>query len=256
MKKELTTIVGSKYVSDAPKVLKAYSKDHSFGAPRVPNYIVKPKSAGEVQEVIKLANERRMPVVPCSSGVHFNGTTVPGQGGIILDLGRMNNILEIDERNRKVKIEPGVTWGQLQSELEEHELMALIPLLPHPKKSALTSHLEREPLVIPKFEYGDPLLTMEVVFPGGDLFRTGSAVVTGALADAVADEDWKELVDDHDGVAGSFAELLRLVRQVAAGKLVTDSTAETIKVYDADGVTLLVTLTMTEAGVNITRTPS
>jgi len=64
------------------------------------------------------------------------------------------------------------------------------------------------------------------------------------------------LVDDHDGVAGSFAELLRIVKQAEVGKIVTDSTGKTVKIYDADGLTLLVTLTMTEAGVNITRTPS
>lgn len=210
IKTELIGIVGANYVFDSPEVLQAYSTDYSFSLPRVPNFIVKPKSAQEVQRVIKLANEHKMPVIPCSSGVHFNGTTIPSQGGIVLDLGRMNRILEVDERNRKVKIEPGVTWGELQSELEKHELMALIPLFPHPKKSALTSHLEREPMTIPKFEYGDPLLTMEVVFPNGDLFRTGSACVTGATADAVADGvqpegpgiDWFRLFQGAQGTMG------------------------------------------------------
>ncbi len=86
--------------------------------------------------------------------------------------------------------------------------------------------------------------------------ETSGVAVSGTGASTVSDQVWAELVDDHDGVAGSFAELLRLVRQVAAGKLVTDSTAETVRIYDADGVTLLVTLTMAEAGINITRTPS
>ena len=113
IKEALTAIVGPKYIIDEPKALEACSRDYSFRMPRVPNFIVKPKSAGEVQDVIKLANEHKTPVVPSSSGIHFNGAVIPVESGIILDLSRMNKILEVDERNRKVKIEPGVTWGEL-----------------------------------------------------------------------------------------------------------------------------------------------
>jgi hypothetical protein len=87
----------------------------------------------------------------------------------------MNKILQIDTRNRKVKIEPGVTWPQLQGALKQHNQMALNPLFPHPKMSALTSSLEREPMLIPKYEYSEPVLTMEVILPNGDLFKTGTA---------------------------------------------------------------------------------
>ena len=55
--------------------------------------------------------------------------------------------------------------------------MPLPPLLPHCLKSALTSTLEREPMLIPKTEYAEPVLTMEVVLPNGEIFRTGSACV-------------------------------------------------------------------------------
>ncbi|MDY7035201.1 MAG: FAD-binding oxidoreductase [Thermodesulfobacteriota bacterium] len=210
IKEGLTAIVGPDYVIDESKALEFCSRDYSFRTPRVPNFIVKPKSAGEVQDIIKLANEHKTPVVPSSSGIHFNGAVIPVESGIILDLSRMNKILEVDERNRKVKIEPGVTWGELQSELAKYELMALIPLLPHPKRSSLTGHLEREPILITKFEYGDPLLTMEVVFPNGDLLRTGSACTTGSLSDPVADEvqpegpglDWFRLFQGAQGTMG------------------------------------------------------
>jgi FAD/FMN-containing dehydrogenase len=187
IKAKLREIIGVEYVFDEPQIMERYSKDYSLDPPRMPNYVVQPKDVTQVQDVIKLANEHRMPVIPCSSGVHFNGATLPSQGGIVLDLRGMNKILEVDERNRKARIEPGVTWGQLQAELEGHELMGLLPLLPHPLKSALTSHLEREPMLIPKYEYGDPLLTMEVVLPTGELFRTGSACVPGYTVDAIAD---------------------------------------------------------------------
>lgn len=179
IKEDLTKIVGAQNVSDDPEALQSYSKDCSLSTPRTPNYIARPKNTDEVQRVVKLANEYSIPVVPCSSGIHFYGNTIPNLGGIVLDLRRMNKILEFDLYNKMVRVEPGVTWGQLQSEAAKHKMMALSPLLPHPLKSVLTSHLEREPMLIPKFEYAGSLVTLEVVFPEGEVFRTGSSCVPG-----------------------------------------------------------------------------
>jgi FAD/FMN-containing dehydrogenase len=78
-----------------------------------------------------------------------------------------------------VKVEPGVTWTQLQEELEKQGLMVCNPLLPHQSKSVLTSAMEREPILICKTEYSDTLLTAEVVLPDGELFWTGSALGKG-----------------------------------------------------------------------------
>ncbi len=182
LKGELTKILGAEYFSDDQKTLKQYSKDYSLVPPRTPTCVVKPKNVEEIQKIVKLANELKTPIVPSSSGAHFYGASIPSQGGIVVDLVRMNRILQIDERNRKVMIEPRVTWGQLQEELEKHDLMALNPLLPHASKSVLTSTLEREPIIIPKFEYSEPVLTMEVVLPTGEIFRTGSASTPDALS--------------------------------------------------------------------------
>jgi len=179
IKEELIKIVGAQNVSDDPKVLQSYSKDCSLSTPSMPNYVAKPKNADEVQKVVKLANKNGVPIVPCSSGTHFYGNTIPNKGGIVLDMGRMNRILLIDDRNRMARVEAGVTWEQLQPELAKHDMMAIAPLLPHPQKSALISHLERDPAVIPKFEYTDALVTVEVVLPEGEIFKTGSAAVPG-----------------------------------------------------------------------------
>lgn len=187
IKAKLAKFVGGDNVSDDPEVLRVSAADHSLEKLRMPSYIVRPKDAKEIQDVIQLANECKLPVYPSSSGIHFNGSALPLQGGMILDLRRMNRILEIDERNRKVRIEPGVTWPRLQAELAKKQLMAMMPLLPHPLKSVVTSHLEREPIVIAKYEYADPMLTMEFVYPTGKVMRTGSAVVPGATATAVSD---------------------------------------------------------------------
>lgn len=179
IKEQLAQIVGVRNVSDDPEALGAYAKDCSLSTPRAPNYIARPKNTAEVQAVLKLAGDSAIPVVPCSSGIHFYGNTIPKLGGIILDLRRMNKILDIDMANKMVMVEPGVTWGQLQAEVAKQKMMGLSPLLPHPLKSVVTSHLEREPMLIPKFEYAGAMVTLEVVFPSGEAFRTGSACVPG-----------------------------------------------------------------------------
>jgi FAD/FMN-containing dehydrogenase len=179
IKEDLAKIIGAENVSDDPEALLSYSRDCSLNKPGIPNYIARPKNTDEVQRVVKLAGEYGIPVIPCSSGIHFYGNTIPNLGGIVLDLRRMNRILDVDLPNKMVRVEPGVTWGQLQAEVAKHKMMGLCPLLPHPLKSVLTSHLEREPMLIPKFEYAGSLVTLEVVYPNGEVFRTGSACVPG-----------------------------------------------------------------------------
>jgi len=175
IRKELSEIVGSENIFDDRETLKKYSQDLSLGPLRSPNFVVTPGKTQEIQKIVKIANKYFFPIIPVSSGVHFYGNTIAEQGGMIIDLKRLNKIFKVDERNRAARIEPGVRWGQLQEELKKHNLRALNPFLPHKLKSALSSSLEREPMLIPKTEYGESILTMEVVLPNGEVFRTGSA---------------------------------------------------------------------------------
>jgi hypothetical protein len=175
----LLEMVGVENFFDKPEVLQRYSKDFSLVPPGMPNYVVKPKDAQEIQRIIKFANEHLIPIVPVSSWVHFQGSTIPKQGGIALDLTRMNRILEVDEFNRRVRIEAGVTWGQLNTELEKRGFRMIMPLLPHSQRSVLTDSLEREVPTNTVYDYGEPLQSMEVVWPTGEIFRMGSASVNG-----------------------------------------------------------------------------
>jgi len=88
----------------------------------------------------------------------------------------MDKIREIDPRNKRVKVEAGVTWAKLQDALAKEGMMVCNPLLPHPDKSAVTSALEREPIIIPKTEYSDLILSQELVLASGELFWTGTAL--------------------------------------------------------------------------------
>jgi len=178
-KEELLKIVGTGNFSDDPNVLKKYATDFSLVPPGAPSYMVKPKDAQEVQKIIKLANEHSLPVVPVSSEVHFNGAAIPKQGGIVLDLTRMKKVLEIDEANRRVRIEAGVLWQQLTDELAKKGMRMIMPLLPHAGRSPLTDYLEREVPTNTVYDYGEPMQSMEVVWPTGEIFRMGSASVNG-----------------------------------------------------------------------------
>ena len=211
VKEKLIEIVGSENVSDDPKYLEQCSIDHSLCSPRIPNYVARPQTAEEILKIVQLANETSTPLVPSSSKVHFNGGAIPNLGGIMVDLGRMNKVLYIDEHNRKARIEPGVTWSQLQAMLAEKGYMPLFPLLPHAQKSVLTTHLERERILIPKFEFDEPLLTTEVVWPRGEIFRTGAAAAgigedTGSVARGAFPHgpglDWWRMFQGAQGTFG------------------------------------------------------
>jgi len=176
LKDDLAAILGADYVSDDPETLAKYASDWSLVQPRRPDVVARPGKTEEVQAVVKYANDRSIPVTPRSSGIGYYGGGIPSQGGVVVDLSRMNKILQIDPRNKKVKIEAGVTWAQVQAEAARSGMMVCSPLLPHSSKSVVTSALEREPILIPKTEYSDQILSQELVLASGELFWTGTAL--------------------------------------------------------------------------------
>jgi FAD/FMN-containing dehydrogenase len=138
----------------------------------------------EIQETVRWANRENTPLVPVSSGTpRIRGDTVPGKGGVVVDMERLNKVIRIDRKNRVILVEPGVTFAQLAPNLEEQGLRLAGPLLPRANKSVVASVLEREPTLMPRYHWdiSDPLCTMEVVFGSGDVFRTGEAAGPGGL---------------------------------------------------------------------------
>jgi len=177
VKAKLSKVVGPKNVSDDPAQLMAYSRDYSYMPSGMPNFIVKPANSEQVSGVVKFCNENSIPVVPVSSKIHFYGATIPKQGGVILDLSRMDNIFEIDADNRRVRFEAGVTWEKMTKELAKKGYRAIMPLTPPAERSVLTDFLEREEPTNQVYDYGEPLQGMEIVWPTGEIFRIGSASV-------------------------------------------------------------------------------
>jgi len=172
---ELAAIVGKDNASDDPLVLDKYSRDQSFVPQTRPNYVVTPGTVAEVQEIVRLANKLLMPVVPYSSGTDFHGGAVPSIGGILVNLQRLNKITYIDERNWHALIEAGVTYAQLQPELEKYGLRVAAPLTSPPSASVLVDYIERNPVVTaPDFVFGNELFsTYDMLMPTGELFTIG-----------------------------------------------------------------------------------
>jgi FAD/FMN-containing dehydrogenase len=208
--KELVKIVGSKNVLGGMKSLEEYSKDLSF-VPRVrPRCVVKPESTDEVQAIVKWANETLTPLVPVSSGApHFRGDTVPSVGeAVIVDLSRMNRIIRVDNLNNVALVEPGVTFGELQSELNKSGLYAYMPLAPRSSKSVIGSVLEREPITMPAQHWDsvDPLLCAEIVFGTGDKIRSGEAAGPDTI-----EEQWEVDKVQLSPYGPSHMDIARLV---------------------------------------------
>jgi FAD/FMN-containing dehydrogenase len=189
IEEQLIKIAGKDHVSWDSGELEQYARDMSFVYSVKPAYVVKPANSGEVQAIIELANQTRMPVVPVSSGIpHFRGDTIPGTGGsIILNLSRMKKVMRIDRINRVAMCEPGVTFGDLIPPLEKAGIRLNMPLLPRSSKSVIGSMLEREPVTMPAYQWdiSDPLDCVEIIFGDGKSFRTGSAAGPGTL-----EEQW------------------------------------------------------------------
>ena len=116
---ELRAIVGERFVETDPEKLEPYSHDETQGTAyrAMPEAVVKPRTAEEIAQVLRLANRRRFPVTPRGAGSGYSAGAAPLAGGIVLSLERMNEILEIDRDNMMVVVEPGVVTNDINAKL-------------------------------------------------------------------------------------------------------------------------------------------
>lgn len=186
---KLVEIVGGEGVNTDGPTLTSYSKDLSFVNTTRPACVVRPRSAAQVKQLVMAANDSGTPLVPVSSGPpHFKGDTVPSAGGaVVVDLSGMKKIINVDRLRRVAMVEPGVTFGELISAAEKEGIRLNLPLAPRASKSVVGSLLDREPVVMPKYQWdiSDPLACTEVIFGTGDDFRTGQAAGPGTI-----EEQW------------------------------------------------------------------
>jgi FAD/FMN-containing dehydrogenase len=209
--KQLVKISGAGSVSSDPAALEKFSRDLSFVKPIRPEYVVKLKTADEVEKLVALARKANVPLVPVSSGPpHFKGDTVPGASeAIIVDLSGMKKIIRVDRYNRSVMFEAGVTFGELIPAVAREGMRLNMPLLPRRTKSVVGSLLEREPVVMPKYHWdiADPLADVEIIFGNGDKFRTGAAAGPGTL-----EEQWAVGGAQKEAAGPSSASWYRIIQ--------------------------------------------
>ncbi len=113
---DLGGIVGPKYVTDEDVVLETYSRDTSPLPPNKQGIVVRPSCTDEVVDIVKLANATKIPIVPSGGRASFYGTPKGLHGkGIVVDMTRMNKMLNFDEYNLTVTAEAGMTTSEFST---------------------------------------------------------------------------------------------------------------------------------------------
>ena len=175
---KLCEIVGEKNVTDKIHICYAYSYDLSFVSPKLPDYVVMPTSVEQVQAVMRFANQEKISVTPFTAGTNIGGLCIPENGGILLDMKRMNKIIRIDEESHYAIIEPGVSHAKLASALAKLNLRWSWPV--GPPSSSVSSNAISHGIGGLSGRYGlnsEEITSMEVVLPTGELVRVGSCAI-------------------------------------------------------------------------------
>jgi D-lactate dehydrogenase (cytochrome) len=115
-------IVGPERISVGESILELHSKDESFHQKRKPDIMVWPLCATEISQILRLANEKRIPITPWRAGTSLEGNPIPVEGGIILDLQQMSHILELRTEDLHVRVEAGVIYKELNQYLSRYGL--------------------------------------------------------------------------------------------------------------------------------------
>ena len=139
------------------------------------------KSTEEVSKVLQFAHANKIPVTPRGAGTNLVGSTVPVDGGIILDLSQMNRILELDTETMTVTVEPGLLLQDLQAYVEEHDLF--YPPDPGEKASSIGGNISTNAGGMRAVKYGvtrDYVRGLEVVTADGTVLTVGGKNVKDA----------------------------------------------------------------------------
>ena len=233
--KALRSIVGEENVSIRGADLEAHSIDESWLEPHPPEAVVWPASTQEISSVLRFANERGVPVVPWSGGSSLEGNPVPVNGGIVLAMYRLKEILEIREEDLQVVVQPGVVYDDLNARLRRQGMF--FPPAPGSSDVAtIGGMVANNASGMHAVKYGvtrDYVLKLKVALPDGRVIDIGSrAKKTTSGYDLVS------LFVGSEGTLGVVTEItLRLIglpEQIGSVVAVFDSLSDaTGAVYEA-----------------------
>jgi len=164
------------------RILAGEAVEHKYGKDETEDYhfhpevVCKPKSTSEVSEIMRLAYENNIPVTVRGAGSGLAGGALPVAGGIVISMELMNQIIEIDEQNLQVTVEPGVITENLQNAVKEKGLF----YPPDPASSGwcfIGGNVATNSGGPRALKYGvvkDYVLKLEVVLPNGETIQTGA----------------------------------------------------------------------------------
>lgn len=202
-KQRLIEIVGKENFLDSKESLLVYSYDATPNYQAMPDGVIKPRNKEEIQEIVKLCNEVKLPIVPRGSGTNLCAGTCPLEGGLVMLFTHMNRILEIDEDNLTVTVEPGVITLDMINAVEAKGLF--YPPDPSSMKiSTIGGNINENSGGLRGLKYGvtrDYVMGLEAVLPNGEIIRTG-----GKLAKDVAGYDFTRLLVGAEGTLGIITE--------------------------------------------------
>ena len=193
----------NRIVSDSDDLERHGGGIFTYHAPVWPDAVVYPESSDEVVRVLRFANENRIPIVPFGQGSSLEAHTIPVHGGISLDLGRMDRILEVRPDDFIARVQPGLTHEALNAVLAEHGL--LFPVDPG-WDASLGGMAGTNASGTNAVKYGvmrDQVLGVEAVLADGTVMRTG-----GMAMKSSAGYDLRGLFVGSEGTLGVFTELI------------------------------------------------
>lgn len=165
-----------------------YSHDELGSIKEFPDIVVKVASTEEVSEIMKYAYENNIPVTARGSGTGLVGAAVALHKGIVLDLSGMNKILELDEENLTLTVEPGVLLMEIAKFVEEHDLF--YPPDPGEKTATIAGNISTNAGGMRAVKYGvtrDYVRGLEVVLPNGHVMNLGGKVVKNSSGYSLKD---------------------------------------------------------------------
>lgn len=181
-----------------------YSHDELSGTSSYPDVVIKVKSAGEISEIMKYAGKHRFPVTPRGAGTGLVGASVAMEHGIMVDTTLMNHILELDEDNLTITVEPGVLLMELAAYVEEHDLF--YPPDPGEKSATIGGNISTNAGGMRAVKYGvtrDYVMGLEVVLPDGKITWFGGKVVKNSSG-----YDLKDLMIGSEGTLGFITKAI------------------------------------------------
>ena len=174
---ELTRFIPADRISITHADRDQHSRDQSAHPAHLPDVVVWVKTTQEVSDVLRYANAHGIPVTAWGAGTSIEGNPIPVRGGIVLDFGQMDKILEIHAQDFQITVQPGILYKDMNKILSRHGLF----FAPDPGANAsIGGMLANNAAGIRTVKYGatrDNVLALEAVLADGTVIHTGSRSV-------------------------------------------------------------------------------